>query len=500
MELFLFDNDYKYAVEQIMLMLFPDERPVYPDAPTGADRAQVRLCRGRVRDTAVCRLYRGGAEYTGRAAVERSQYTDELTRRRLEQRALKLSFYRAGVQALGQKPVWGALSGIRPGKLMSRLLDEGRSDAAAVREFMRLYDASPERTRLCLDTAHASLAAAASLRTRDVCLYVGIPFCPTRCAYCSFVSQAVEKSMKLIEPFFGALLKDVAATGRAAAENGLRPVSVYFGGGTPTTLSAAQLDRLCTALEESFDLSGLREFTVEAGRPDTITADKLSALREHGVTRISVNPQTMSDAVLEAIGRRHTARDVRNALSLVRRAGGFAVNMDLIAGLPQDTPEGFENTLRQVLELEPENVTVHTLALKKGSRITLEGTALPTPGQVGVMLDEAERVLRAAGFAPYYLYRQKFMSGGFENVGWAQRGNDSLYNICIMEELCTILAMGGGASTKLVAPGGRIERVFAPKYPLEYIQGIDKICADKEKISVFYAETEAGDALSDTGP
>lgn len=502
MELFLFDNDCKYAVEQIMLMLFPEERPVYPDSPSGADRAEVRLFRGRARDTAVCRLYCGGAEYTGRAAAGRARYTDPLEQKRLEQRIIKLSFYRAGIQALGEKPVWGALSGIRPGKLMSRLLEQGKSDAAASREFMRLYDASPERTRLCLDTAHAGLAAAASLRQRDVCLYVGIPFCPTRCAYCSFVSQAVEKSMRLIEPFFDALLLDVEATGRAAAENGLHPVSVYFGGGTPTTLSAGQLDRLCSALERSFDLSGLREFTVEAGRPDTITADRLDTLRTHGVTRISVNPQTMSDRVLEAIGRRHTAQDVLDALDLVRAAGGFEVNMDLIAGLPEDTPEGFEDTLRQVLGLAPENVTVHTLSLKKGSRITLEGTALPTPRQVGQMLDGAERSLRAAGYAPYYLYRQKFMSGGFENVGWALPGHDSLYNICIMEELCSTLAMGGGASTKLVAPGGRIERVFEPKYPLEYIQGIEKVCADKEKISSFYREIrqEGEDVFCDTEP
>lgn len=488
MELFLFDNDCKYAVEQIMLMLFPDERPVYPDAPSGGDRAEIRLFRGRARDTAVCRIFRGGGVFTGRAAAGREGYTDGLAQKRLEQRIIKLSFYRAGVLALGEKPVWGALSGIRPGKLMSRLLDGGRSDAAAVREFMRLYDASPERTRLCLDTAHAGLAASASLQGNDVCLYVGIPFCPTRCAYCSFVSQAVEKSMGLIGPFFDALLRDVEATGRAAAENGLRPVSVYFGGGTPTTLSAEQLDRLCAALEGSFDLSGLREFTVEAGRPDTITAEKLDVLRAHYVTRISVNPQTMSDGVLRAIGRRHSAQDVRDALALVRACGGFAVNMDLIAGLPEDTPEGFRYTLGQVLELEPENVTVHTLALKKGSKITLEGTSLPTARQVGEMLDAAESALRAAGYAPYYLYRQKFMSGGFENVGWAKRGYDSLYNICIMEELCSILAMGGGASTKLVAPGGRIERFFAPKYPLEYIQGIDKVCADKKKITEFYSE------------
>lgn len=491
MELFLIDNDYKYAVEQIMLMLFPDERPVYPDVPSGASRAEIRLSHGRERDTATCRIYYGGQRWDGRAAANVAQYTDELTRQRLQQRIIKLSFYRAGIKCLGKKPVWGALSGIRPGKLMSNLLEEGLSDRNALRRFIQLYDAAPERARLCLDTAHAGLDTAASLDRKDVCLYLGVPFCPTRCAYCSFVSQAVEKSMKLIDPFVEALLSDIEATGSAVRENGLRPISIYFGGGTPTTLSAQQLDRVCTKLEACFDLSRCREFTVEAGRPDTITEEKLRVLKAHGVTRLSVNPQTMSDRVLAAIGRRHTAEDVLRALGCVKNVGGFAVNMDLIAGLPEDTDEGFADTLEKVLSLEPENITVHTLSLKKGSRITLEGTALPTAEEVGTMLDTAQSRLRQAGYVPYYLYRQKFMSGGFENVGWSRPGYDNLYNICIMEELCSIIAMGGGASTKLVTGTGRLERFFAPKYPLEYIQNIDKVCADKKKINDFYAALDA---------
>jgi len=230
----------------------------------------------------------------------------------------------------------------------------------------------------------------------------------------------------------------------------------------------------------------VRDYTVEAGRPDTITEEKMRVLRAHGVKRVSVNPQTMQDAVLAAIGRRHTAQDIVDALAAVRRAGDFDVNMDLIAGLPADSAEGFHETLSAVLALQPENITVHTLALKKGSRITLDETPLPAPEEVGKMLAEAMERLTAADYAPYYLYRQKFMAGGFENVGWSRPGRDNLYNICIMEELCSILSMGGGASTKLVSPAGRIERVFAPKYPLEYIQNIDKVCADKEKIKEFY--------------
>ena len=200
----------------------------------------------------------------------------------------------------------------------------------------------------------------------------------------------------------------------------------------------------------------------------------------------------MSDAVLETIGRRHTAADIVTALEKVRAAGGFAVNMDLIAGLPADDPAGFSRTLDAVLALGPENITVHTLSLKKGSRITLEGAALPSAAEVGAMLDEAGARLRAAGYEPYYLYRQKFMSGGFENVGWTRPGYANLYNICIMEELCSILAMGGGGSTKLIAPGdGRNIRLMDPKYPLEYVQKIEETCADKEKISEFYAREDA---------
>ena len=490
MELFLIDNDYKYAVEQIMLMLFPDERPVYPEHPSGANRACVRISSGRIYDTAVCHLFVAGKEYLGTARVNRDLYTDALVKERLRQRIVKLSFYRASIKYMGRRPVWGALSGIRPGKLMSDLLEGGLGDSAAVSRFIKLYDVSEPRARLCLDTAHASIKASSSLSPGDVCLYLGVPFCPTRCAYCSFVSQAVEKSMKLIPPFVDALMRDIEATADAVRRSGLRCVSIYFGGGTPTTLSPQQLDAVCTKLETCFDLSGCREFTVEAGRPDTITAEKLRILRDHGVDRLSVNPQTMSDRVLEAIGRRHTADDVVRALECVRSVGGFAVNMDLIAGLPEDSPEGFSETLQKVLSLEPENITVHTLSLKKGSRITLEGTRLPSAEDVGIMLDTAADRLRSSGYAPYYLYRQKFMSGGFENVGWTRPGYENLYNICIMEELCTILAMGGGASTKLVTGSGRLERFFAPKYPLEYIQNIDKVCSDKEKIVSFCQQLE----------
>ena len=487
MDLYLRGHDYKYAVEQMLLTLYPEERPVYPEGAPKGRRMEISLRRGERYTTAVCALWSDEGRTLGRAAALNGRLTEPLEADRVCQRLVKNAMYRAALRAGHAKPVWGALTGVRPGKLLCAYLRQGLDEEAAAARFREEFDVSPERTRLCLDASRHTMRAEASLGPRDVCLYVGIPFCPTRCAYCSFVSQSVEKSMKLIAPFVDALEQEIRATAAQVRELGLRPVSVYFGGGTPTTLSARQLDRVCSLLEQEFDLSHLVDYTVEAGRPDTITAEKLRVLRRHGVDRVSVNPQTMSDAVLETIGRRHTAADIVSALGEVRKVGGFAVNMDLIAGLPSDDPAGFSRTLDAVLALEPENITVHTLSLKKGSRITLEGATLPTGQDVGAMLDEAERRLRASGYEPYYLYRQKFMSGGFENIGWTKPGHAELYNICIMEELCSILAMGGGGSTKLVAPGdGRNIRLMAPKYPLEYIQKIDETCLSKQTIRDFY--------------
>ncbi len=487
MRLYFSGHDCRYAAEQSLLMLFPGEKPEYPEGSPSGERCELRVSRGAKYTVCTALLVRSGAAFRGRAQAENPDPADEYALRGCENRLVKLAFYRAALASGLPKPEWGSLSGVRPAKLMDAYLREGLSPRAAKGRFMREYFVSGSRAQLCLDAALAAQEAARSLDERDVCLYVGIPFCPTRCAYCSFVSQSVEKSMKLMEPFLDALLLDIRATAAETRRAGLRPVALYMGGGTPTTLSAAQLDRLCAALEREFDLSALREYTVEAGRPDTITAEKLRVLRAHGVGRVSVNPQTMSDSVLEAIGRRHTAQDIVDALALVRECGGFEVNMDLIAGLPTDTAGGFSRTLGAVLSLAPENVTVHTLSLKRGSGLTLAGRPLPEAGEVRAMLDEAMERLAGSGYAPYYLYRQKNMAGGFENVGWTKPGSENLYNICIMEELCSILAMGAGGSTKLVADGGkRIKRFIAPKYPQEYINAAPGFAAGKERIGEFY--------------
>ena len=488
MKLYYRGHNYRYAAEQMLLTLFPTERPEYADAPPGPgeDALVLSLSRGETWATATAALIWNGAEYRAARRCRVSELTGQLSADRALQRILKLAFYDAGTAALGKEPPWGALTGVRPVKIPAKAMLAGATPAQAEKVLRDTYRVSPGRRKLAMDCAQASLAAQRSLGEHEVSLYVGIPFCPTRCAYCSFVSADVGRALKLIDPFLDALSREIRATGAMLADAGLRVRTVYFGGGTPTTLSAPQLDRLMGEIAEHIDLSACIEYTVEAGRPDTITAEKLAVLKRRGCDRVSVNPQSMSDAVLAAMGRAHRAADILRAFALVRESGIGCVNMDLIAGLPGDSADGFRSSLDQVLSLAPENVTVHTLALKKGSRLMEGETPLPPGEDVAAMLDYAWAALRESGQIPYYLYRQKYMSGSFENVGWCLPGTESLYNICMMEELHTIVSLGGGGVTKLVdRHTGYIQRVANAKYPQEYIQKIDAICADKARVAEF---------------
>jgi len=381
--------------------------------------------------------------------------------------------------------VWGTLTGIRPAKVAAKLLCAGNSAQNSIEILSTEYNVSPERAELCVHTAQKALALKSTLTPNDAALYVGIPFCPTRCAYCSFVSNDVERSYHLIEPFLETLLKEIVNTAEVAGILGLNINSIYFGGGTPTALSAESLDSIMQALADAFDIEKLREYTIEAGRPDTITEQKLEVMSRHGAKRISINPQSMSAKVLAAIGRKHSPEDVYKAVSLVKQTDAL-LNMDIIAGLPCDDVDGFCKTLETVLNFKPENITVHTLALKKGSRIMLDGTAIPSGADVGIMLSHASHMLRGGGYEPYYVYRQKYISGGFENTGYCLPGHEGIYNICMMEELCTVLAVGGGGVTKLVSGDGRIERAFNAKYPREYIMRSDKMEHKLKKIQEFY--------------
>lgn len=484
MKIILKGHDYKYAAEQMLLTLFPEERPVYE----GEDENQVTLSlnRGNVWLTATAVLDWQGRTTRHACRAKMTELNGEARNDgRVCQRIVKLAFYRAGIEALGKEPPWGAMTGVRPVKIPTKAMLAGATEAQARAVLRNVYRVSPLRADLAMDCAKASLAVKQSLQPEDISIYVGIPFCPTRCAYCSFISADVKHALKLMDPYVDALIREIKAAGDALKRDGLGVKSVYFGGGTPTTLSADQLERVLSALETYIDLSRCVEYTVEAGRPDTITREKLETLARHRVGRVSVNPQTMEDTVLRAMGRAHTAKQIEEAYELVRQTGDFLVNMDLIAGLPADTPEGFRRTLDRVLEMAPENITVHTLALKRGSTLTTGGFANPLPDaqQVAEMLNYAWHCLAGAKYVPYYLYRQKFMSGSFENVGWCTPGGESVYNICMMEELQSILSLGAGGVTKLVnTQTGSIERRANPKYPQEYLARIDQICREKEEI------------------
>ena len=486
---------YKYAVEQMMLTLFPEERPEYPPregrtlkGETNAARFTLR--RSPVWTTVRAQVYR--PQGMGQAAVRVG--SGQLDRPPEQvyhtlQHALKMAFYQAGTALLGGEPPWGALTGVRPVKLPTRAMLAGATEAQACRELEREYHVSPRRARLAVECARASLAEDRQLEEGQVSLYIGIPFCPTRCAYCSFVSADVGRALKLVDPYVEALLEEVRRTGQVLEQAGLRVRTLYVGGGTPTTLSASQLDRLLAAAEAHLPLAGCREMTVEAGRPDTITREKLEVLRQHGVSRISINPQTLEDTVLRAIGRRHTAQDIREAYYLAREVDFACINMDLIAGLPQDSVEGFRDSLEEVLALRPENITVHTLAMKKGSRLMEEGGALPSGEETGRMVDLSLEALEGAGYRPYYLYRQKYMSGGLENVSWCLPGTENHYNIIMMEELQSVLSLGAGGVTKLVDRSSRrIVRLTNPKYPHDYLAMSAKVLEQKDEILRFYRE------------
>ena len=483
---------YHYAAEQMMLTLFPEERPEYPEGPPpkllgGEGNAVIfTLHRGKKLTNVSALVFRNQGRFDG---VRRFP-SEELDRPPEQvyhtvQHALKLAFYKAGSALLGAQPPWGALTGVRPVKLPTRSLLAGDSPKQAQRALEKEYFVSPDRARLAVDCAQASVEVQRSLKPGQASLYIGIPFCPTRCAYCSFVSADVGRTLKLVEPYLEGLLREVEEAGRVLRDAGLAVRSFYMGGGTPTTLSEGQLDRLLSRCKACLPLEDCVEYTVEAGRPDTITEGKLAVLRAHQIGRVSVNPQTLEDHVLEAIGRKHSAGDFRRAAGMVAGAGFDCVNMDLIAGLPRDSFEGFRRSLESVLDMGPENVTVHTLALKKGSALMEKGGQLPSGEEVLKMLDYSRELLITQGYIPYYLYRQKYMSGSLENVGWAKPGTASLYNIVMMEELHTVISLGAGGVTKLIG-GGKLLRLTNPKFPQDYLSSLDKVLGQKAEIGAFY--------------
>ena len=480
MKLYIEGHSFGYELQRVAQMFFPGERIEVAEGPPPAGEECI-----------VTRLANGTVWVGYGAENEFDDWCPDDAPATLEWK-FGVVLYQVLSAATGIRPPWGALTGVRPVKLLLQRRRAGLGEEELRDYFVEERLVSPEKYALARRTADAEEAILARSTPDSFSLYVSVPFCPTRCAYCSFVSHSVEQAAKLIPDYVDRLCEELRETGRLARELGLRLRTVYFGGGTPTTLTAEQLRRVCGAVAEHFDVGGAWEYTVEAGRPDTVAPDKLRALRDAGVGRVSINPQTLSDRVLREIGRRHTAAQFFEAWKMARDAGFSCINADLIAGLPTDTAEGFARTLEGVLALAPENLTVHTLTVKRAARLGFE-EARGELDLVGGMVDRARRAAEEAGLSPYYLYRQNGTLGNLENVGYARPGTEGLYNVYVMDETHTVLAVGAGATTKLRHPAtGQIRRVFNYKYPYEYIARFDEMLHRKRGVLEFYVGDGSG--------
>lgn len=407
--------------------------------------------------------------------------------------AFKCTLYTKLSAQLNKTLPWGYLTGVRPSKIAYTLLEKGADREQILEEFTKKHLVSEKKAQLALQVAQTEKSILEKMDYKNgYSLYIGIPFCPTTCLYCSFTSYSLAAYQSKVQPYLEALLKEMKYVSEAM--RGRRLDTVYFGGGTPTTLSAGQLDMLLTELERQFDLSACRELTVEAGRPDSITYEKLCVLKAHHVDRISINPQTMNQQTLDLIGRRHTVEQIEEAFALAGKAGHDNINMDMILGLPGENKEMVQHTLEKIKALAPESLTVHSLAIKRAAALNIWREKY-----LDLQMDNSDEIVSMAadyahqmGHQPYYMYRQKNMAGNFENVGYSKPGLECIYNILIMEEKQTIIAMGAGASTKIVfqnetegGQAGRIERIENVKDVTNYIQRIDEMIERKRK---FFSE------------
>ena len=392
----------------------------------------------------------------------------------------KLSIYQDLCDYTGKTLPWGNLTGIRPTKLAMGMLAEGKEDAEIVAWLKAAHAVSDEKAQLSLDIARREKAILDRLHYEDgYSLYIGIPFCPTTCLYCSFTSYPIAVWRKRVEEYLQALFQEIDFVAETYKNKILD--TVYIGGGTPTTLEAAELDRLLQYVRNQFDFQQVTEFTVEAGRADSITREKLAALKKNGVTRISVNPQTMKDETLKYIGRQHTVTQVKDAFWMAREAGFDNINMDIILGLPGELETDVQHTIDEITQLNPDSLTVHSLAIKRASKLSqwIEENGITALHNTDNTMEIAQRGAYALNMKPYYLYRQKNMSGNFENVGYAREGKYGIYNILIMEEKQTIVACGAGSVSKRVYPDGRIERSENVKDVSQYIERIGEMIERK---------------------
>lgn len=479
------NHSYNYETENLLRLFFPEKITQTDTVPENEDYILTRLDKNSV----YVKLY-----LKGETTEKVKEYSEEDippydTEESFFERKIALMMFSVLSEKTGYTPPWGILTGVRPAKLMGKLCIS-MGDSKAREYFINELLVSEEKTDLAYEVSkkEAPIIEEASDK-KSFSLYVSVPFCPTRCSYCSFISHSNDKAKKLMPEYTEYLVKEIEETGKIAKQLGLKLESVYYGGGTPTALTAELLKKVTDAVSANFDLSGIREYTIEAGRPDSITREKLHIIKNCGCRRISINPQTFNDDVLKVIGRNHTSQRTLDAMKQARAEGFDFINTDLIAGLPADSLESFSHTLETTLALEPENITVHTLALKRSSNLVTENRETNSGVIAAEMLSLAQKRLTESGYRPYYMYRQSKCLGNLENVGWAKEGYECLYNVYMMEECHTVLAVGAGAVTKLKNPdGNEIERIFNYKYPYEYISDFDEIINRKKQITLFYNE------------
>lgn len=493
MKLFLDGEINVYYIQTLCMIFFPGEK-FGAAAQTEPNAPELRLKltkRAKGYSAKVTVKFNGNKASCNRSLDFSPYFTEEKTAKMVCGAAV----ISAWGELLGYRPSWGMLTGVRPSKVATDLLRHGVSKTRTKRILTSEYFVIPKKAALATDVALAEQKIIGTPDGRDCSMYISIPFCPTRCSYCSFVSYTSKKLLSLIPDYLVKLKADLRANFQTIRKLGLRLKTIYIGGGTPSILSADQLRELLSLINEETDVSALEEFTLEAGRADTITAEKLAVAKEYGVTRTCVNPQTLCDEVLANIGRCHTAEDFFRAYEIARNSGIPVINTDLIVGLPVDNFKTFSKTFDQILALRPENITVHTFCVKKAADILRQDSHIYSlrGGDAGKCVDYSQLKTQQEGYKPYYMYRQKNTVGNYENVGFALEGRESAYNIYMMEEVHSIIAVGAGAVSKLVdyqpqnGGGPLIERMFYPKYPYEYLRD-DSTQAKCERIEAFYRE------------
>ncbi len=484
MTLIFSGNEFKYETEAVCKLFYPVERFgfIFADSETGEVVPEddfIFVSRIKANITTLLTVY---AHIDGKAQKVYEKLPNDTPDYENECEFLlgKLT-YKVLCYITGIRPEWGILTGVRPVKLINKLRAKGMTREEIHDYLTERYLLTDEKINIGYLTAANQDEMVSKMPKNSFSLYVSIPFCPTRCSYCSFVSQTVGSFKKLMPDYVKKLCEEIRLTGELVKAYDLTLDTVYFGGGTPTSIEAEDLDVICRTIAENFDLSHLREYCIEAGRPDTITEEKLRVIKSYGCQRVSINPQTMHDHVLETIGRKHTVKQFLESYDLARKVGFDAVNVDLIAGLPSDTLEGFKGTVESIIALQPENITIHALSIKRAANLMQNSDSVDA-SQAESMITYATSRLLESGYEPYYLYRQKNQVGNQENIGWTKPGYAGIYNINIMEEVQTILAVGAGGSTKLVdLEGGELERFFNPKYPLDYLRLWDTVTKRKEE-------------------